>query len=737
MSTLESEYQITRRSVLKTAFTGSALVFSLPESVFALNNTSPDSKNYLGVIEIHKDNQVTLYNPAPEIGQGTTTSLPMILAEELGADWSRAVIKHMELQLKRNEEGEVIFATVGQRTGGSTSVRRSWRQLRRAAAQVRELLINAAAVKFKTEKKHLTTLNSYIINTLTNEKIPFGDLLETVAGLPLPDPENIQFKNKKDYTILGRPQKNVKSLDIVTGKPLFSIDQKIEGMLVASIERSPVLAAEVKAYDDSETLKVNGVVKTILLKHRKLREESREFAPAGVAVIATSFWAANEGRKKLKVSWTDGPNKTFSTKSLLNESLDKLDKGEWTSRRNEGDFDLVYKSAPIKHTATYQLPYLAHVNMEPNTGLASVKDGKVDIRSGNQWPKRFANLGKYIAGVDELSVSATFPRLGGSFGRKYNLDIAGEAIELSKQIGKPVKVMWTREDEIQHDRYRPANNIRFRAGLDKAGKILALNVQETGPGNNVTEANIPIGLIANFRHDRIDIESPLPQGAWRGPMANLMGFAQESFFDELARLLNKNPILYRLSLFGPKKEFQIAPPEWGGFSFKFDSGRAKNTLALAVKKAKPKPPNSGRGAAMIYSHGSYVAYVVDVAIVQDKIKVLQVSSGVDCGFAINPSGVKAQVEGCIMDGISTTLYQGIIYENGQVKQSNFHDYIVSRIDDCPDTIDVHIVESDEGPSGMGEPPFPPFPAALTNAIFDLTGKRIRNLPILDQYKDKT
>jgi len=662
----------------------------------------------------------------------------MIVAEEFCGDWRRVQVVQADLDAKYGN----------QLTGGSLSVRTSYADLRKAGAAAREMLVFAAAAQWNVPRSECRAENSVIIHAPTQRKLAFEQLLAVASALPPPaDPP---LKNPSDFTLIGKPTRRTDSFAKVTGAAKFGLDTRLPGMLVASVERCPVYGGTPRSFNADEVKSASHIRAVVEVKSAHLTHQfgetsgpgSRNYSCSGVAVVADSTWAAMQGRKLLKVEWNEPPASSESTASLREKMLRHASE-PGTVIRSDGEFDKAHATAAKKIDAAYEVPFLAHATMEPVNCTAYVRGDSCELWAPTQIPGAAADSVASALGIsrDHLKVHVTF--IGGGFGRRLIQDYAVEAALISRDAGAPVQVVWSREDDIRHDFYRPAACHVLQAGLDAQGQLLSwrhrgsspsietfYNGTGISPGEaaQVDSLDFPALFIPNFRLEFTVAESGMPLGYWRSVDASGNQFVVSSFFDEAAHAAGRDPLEFMLAAFGPPRKIPVANGNT------LDVGRRRAVIELAAEKSgwhKPLTAGRGRGIAAAFGWGSYVAQVAEVTCDAKKgaLRVDRVVCAIDCGTAINPLSVKAQMEGAVNFGLAQALKSEITVSSGHVQQSNFHDYEVLRMRDAPPVIEVHIVPSAAPPGGCGEPGVPPAAPALANAIFAATGKRIRRLPI--------
>lgn len=686
-------------------------------------------------LEIDKQGIVKIYNPVPEIGQGVKTALPMLVAEELNVDWTKVIVEQAPAGKR--------FGGNDQRAAGSNSVKVYWEPMRKAGAAARELLLTAAADQWGLNIEQCTTKNGWVHNTENRKKISFGELAEYASTLDLP--ENPKLKDPKDFQVIGRSAPNPDITDILSGKCIYGQDVRIPGMVYASMEKHDVYGATVKSFDPSKALGIAGVIKVFKVPfHGNI---DRPFCREGIAVIGETMWAVLQGRKALQIEWDIGVNQEESTAELhkLCENF-VYAKGE-TIVKSDGDFYSEMQSSTNRHEAVYHLPFIAHIPMETVNCTIDLKEDRCTIWSTSQVP--FADL-NFLSRFFELpmeKIDLRVTRIGGGFGRRLGPDYTIEAAKIAKEVKRPVQYVWTREDDIRYDAYRPFSYHKLAASWDEKGKVTAWLHRQAGtsryafgPNRSPHESeffpnNFPANLIDNYQLEYTLAPSNINRSLIRAPGNNSLAFAVESFMDELAHATNRDPLAFRLGLLGKKnRSFEFDPEE----NNEINTHRMRSVLELAAQKAdwgKELPEGSGMGIAGYFTFNTYVAHVAEVSVSDEgQLTIHQFTSAVDCGQVLHEDGVISQVEGAIMDGISAAMFQEITVENGAVKESNFSDYQVLRHRDAPRNIVVHIIKNSFSPTGMGEPPYPPVAPALCNAIFAATGTRIRKLPIGNQIK---
>ncbi|MEM7551357.1 MAG: molybdopterin cofactor-binding domain-containing protein [Bacteroidota bacterium] len=655
-------------------------------------------------IYIGQDGKITIIAHRPEMGQGVYQSMPTLIAEELEVNLDDINI----VQAPANQD-----AYGHQQVGGSSSVRLSWEPSRKMGATAREMLIMAAANQWGVSTNECYASEGYVINRTNKSKLSYGELVESASKLKAPS--EVKLKEKKDFKILGKPLHR-KDLPLKTnGVASFGIDMEVPEMVYASIDRSPVFQGKVKSFDDSETMKVPGVQKVIksempVFKHTRF----------GVAVIADNYWSALQGRKALKVEWDESEVELLDNEKIFQQYREESKK-DGIVADEQGDVKKGMSEAKKFVEATYECPFEAHSPMEPMNIIVSVKDKKCElwgpIQSPN-WIRR--SLAEYLEiPVENVTINVSF--LGGGFGRRAFTDFPLEGAYLSKQLGKPVKIVWTREDDTTQGPFRPATVNVFKAGLADNGKLIAMEkkgvyqeLRHQFPGSDETKVGKLEGAnkayeIPNSIERIVPQNLPIPVMWWRSVYASTNGFAYEAFIDEVAEASGKDPIDFRMSILENESRY------------------TEILKKLKEKSDWKKDSNSGYGVAIVESFGSICGQVVQVKKTDGELKVEKVTAVIDCGMYINPDTIVAQIEGSIIMGMQAAYKSEITFKNGRAEQQNFDKYKMPRIPDTP-AIAVHIMENEEAPGGVGEPGLPPFAPALANAIFNESGKRIRKLP---------
>jgi isoquinoline 1-oxidoreductase beta subunit len=703
---------LSRRDLLKSGLAigaglvvGFRLPLRLPGSAWA-QGTGVFAPNQW--LSIDRDGVVTIVNSVPEMGQGSLTTMPMIVADELDADWDRIRVE----QAPANPKVYGNPVTGAQSYGGSRGIRDHLETWRKAGAAARQMLREAGAQEWGVPVSEVDTEPGAVIHRLTGRRLPYGQLVDRAQKLPVP--QNPTLKTAAQFRYIGKERKRLDVPDKVTGKAVYGIDVQVPAMLVASIERCPVFGGKVQSFDATAAKVVPGVKHVVQVSN-------------GVAVVADSFWTALQGRKALSVTWDEGPVARVSSPQISRD-YEALAKQPGQQARKDGDAEAVLAAGGKTLEAVYQVPFLEHACMEPMNCTAHVTRDACTVWAPTQNPGGTQETAARITGLPRERVTVNTTLLGGGFGRRGELDFVVDAVETAKAVGAPVKVIWTREDDIQHGFYRPSTYNVFRAALDPGGTPAAWWNRIVGPGILLQKGRVPAGSIdgaamEGARNIPYDIPNVLvewtnkdfgiPLGFWRsvGPSQN--AFITESFMDEVAHLAGQDPYEYRRKLLGK-------------------SPRHKAVLELAATKANwgaPLPAGRARGIAVAFSYGSYVSHVAEVSVAPDgKVTVHKLTCAIDCGIAVNPDQVRAQMEGGAIYALTAVLYGEITIDRGRVQQSNFHDYPMLRINEAP-VVETNILDSGQPPGGLGEPGVPTVAPSICNAIYALTGKRIRRLPI--------
>jgi isoquinoline 1-oxidoreductase beta subunit len=723
----DASFHTSRRTLLRTGLaTGGGLFLSwgLDAHGALAANASPMEIN--AYITIMPDGAITIIGKNPECGQGIKTMLPMVIAEELEADWSK-----VRIQQAMSEPAKYG----SQVAGGSTATPTNYEPLRRVGAAARQMMVEAAALTWKVPASECVAEMSTVTHKGSGKKLTYGQLAEKAASIPAPDLKTVTLKKAKDFKIIGKSAYGCDNPRIVKGEPLFGIDTRRPGMLYATFVKCPVYGGKVKSAQLDEVLKQPGVKKAFVVAG------NGEFngLSSGVAIVADSWWRAKQAREKLVVEWDEGPVAQRSS-AEFEKTAARLGPGAGQKvLRKDGDADAALGKAAKVIEAAYSYPFLSHANMEPQNCTAEFKNGKLEIWAPSQNPQPGRQMVSKLMGVPEADIQIHMMRCGGGFGRRLMNDYMAEAAWIAKETGAPVKLVWEREDDVAHDFYRPGGFHYIKAGLDDKGKVVAWKnhfvsfADDKDPTKFAQAADmgateLPARLVDNVTFEASFMPLGIPTGPMRAPRSNALSFVHQSMIDELAHAAGKDPLQMHLELLGE-------PRVLGTTAFdQFDTGRMRAVLQEVAQRSgwgkTPLPPRTGMGIASYYSHRGYFAEVARVHVSEaGDIKVEKVWLVGDIGSqVINPTGAMNQAQGSVIDGVGQALALAVTFDKGRAVQSNFHEYPLIRMPAAPD-VDVTFLVSNNPPTGLGEPALPPVIPAVTNAIFQATGKRIRSLPI--------
>jgi isoquinoline 1-oxidoreductase subunit beta len=706
--------QFSRRSFLRTSAlaTGGILIsFNLfnackPGIEPPVDLSQLDFNDFNAFIKISDEGKVTIFAPNPEIGQGVKTSMPMLIAEELDVAWSDVYVAQGVLDTKNYTR---------QVAGGSQSLRHGWEPLRQTGATARQMLVNAAAAKWGVDPSECTTKEG-IISNASGDKLGYGEIVNEAALLEVP--ENVTLKDPKDFSIIGQGISNVDIDEIITGKPLFGLDYKQDGMRYTTVLRPPAFGQILLSFDDTAARAVTGVTDVIRFENK-------------IAVLATNTWAAMKGKKALTADWkqdTPAEDTTMHDEKLM--SL--LNGNSFETLRKDGNVKKAFAEADVVLERTYESPFLPHNCMEPMNFFANVTVDKVELVGPIQTPAGTASRIAQMLGRDESEITLEMTRMGGGFGRRLYGDFAMEAAAVSNLAKKPVKVVFSREDDMASGFYRPAIKYRIAASL-KDGKLTGYHLKEAAVNSNMyglIPNFFPAGAIDNYQVDAANYKSNITTGAWRAPYTNFLASAEQSFFDELAELMEVDRIKLHLDLLQNVKGTTDE-------RIQYNPKRLEGVIHMAVEKSNWGKTDKGiyQGFAVYYCHNTHVAEVADLILENGFPVVKKVTCVVDCGVVVNPLGAQNQVAGGVIDGIGHAMYGELTFSHGAPQSNNYDSYQLIRMNQTPQ-IDVHFVESDIAPTGLGEPTLPPVGGAVANAIYKATGQRLYKQPFIDNLEGK-
>lgn len=720
---------LSRRTVLKS---GTAFVVAVAAQPFLLaENAAGADENVTPCLKINNDGSITLCVPIPDMGQGMITTAAQMIADELEVDLDTVDVELMPF-LGKVEGGRAVFERFYQGTGGSGSTIRIWHEVRRTAAYARTILLEAAARSWRTPRHKLHTKEGVIYDTASDRSAPYSDFVGRIGGMEHTIATNsINAKQKSNFSVIGKDQKNVHARKIVTGEPIFGIDADVPEMLHAVIRRSPYLKGDIERYDDTAAMAVPGVQKVIPIS--RLPEDTAQYrrVAAGVAVVAESYWQAKKAADLLEIEWSGPLTEGDDTEQLLAKCRSALKDAEMSVVAETGDVDAALASASATIDVTYEHPHWAHTCLEPHSCTVHVQGDRAEMWVSHQFMDSAINAASGALGVTPDKITAHFLRMGTGLGRKAEGDFVIEACLIAKTLERPVKVTWSREDEMEQDYVNPIAAYNVKAGADDAGGITAWHLRAAADTRSSTIGReFPNGLVEHFRGEFFQTPNHISRGAWRGPNHNVAAWVIQSALDELAEATRRDRLENLVALYS--RDGLIKSQNWPFMDINLERHIA--VLKKAAEESgfgKPMPTGWGQGIAVHHTFVSVCAHVVDVEMISNSdYRVRKVTSAIDCGLPVNPLGIKAQIESGIMDGLCAAKYGKWVLDRGRVATNNFDTYAKMRIDEAPSKIDMHIMDfGDEEPRGTGEVSLPPIIPALTNAIFAASGKRIRKLPI--------
>lgn len=742
--------RVTRRSFLQVStLTGGGLMIGAYQGSKALAQQAPAQAPLLpsSFIKIAPDGTVTLVARNPEIGQGIRNMLPMMIAEELEIGWKSVKVVQADLDPKYGM----------QVTGGSRAASNNWIPMRQVGAAGKQMLIAAAAKNWNVPENECYASNGRVYHRSTDRSMGYGELASAAASMPVPDLKSLKLKDNKDYKIIGHWTPGIDVPDIVVGKPLFGIDFTLPGVLYAAFEKSPVWGGKVVSANVDEIKALPGVKDAFVIESQVKPGPVVDGEPGregGVAIVAETWWAAQSARKKLNIQWDEGPAAAQSSEGFAAKAQEIAKAGPGKSLKKDGDVEEGLKGAAKQLEAAYSYPFISHAPLEPRNCTAHFKDGKIDIWTTSQTPANGRRMVAAVLGIKEEDVALHQLRAGGSFGRGLNNDYMVDVATITQKVGAPVKLVWSREDDMTHDYYRPGGFHFLNGGVDTNGKLVAWsnhfvsygNGEKFSPSAAIAPTEFPSGFVPNFSTSASMMPLLLRTGALRAPGANSQCFVMQSFIDELAHAAGKDPVAFRFELLGeprkemvkaaakPKVENEPGTKPADATHVAYDVDRMRGALQMVVEKSgwgkRTLPKGTAMGVAFHYSFQGYFAHVAEVTVLPgNKLKVNKIWVVGDVGSQIiNPSGALAQGQGAVIDGLSELMNQEITMEKGRVVQTNYDKHGLLRIKQTPQ-IEVFFLKTDNPPTGLGEPAMPPVIPAVCNAIFAATGQRIRTLPL--------
>ncbi len=683
---------------------------AMPDAWFEIN----------GFLKIGENGRVTIMSPNPEIGQNIKTAMPMIVAEELDTDWNQVIVEQAPLNTD-------IFTR--QVAGGSQSIRQGWNGLRMAGATGRQMLKEAAAQAWQVPVAEITTSMGVLYHKASDRSAGYGEMAAAAAKLSVP--EEVTLKNPDEFTIVGTDRKNVDGLKIVKGESLFGVDVQREGMLIAMVVHPPAFGMKLKAVD-VEPVKAMPGIRDVFPIQIYPEGSERQWSDGGaidemVAIVGETTWQCLQAQKALRAQWEEAT--PLESTAYHEEALAKLlNTAPSQPSRKDGDVEKAFRSAATVIERTYSAPYLAHNPMEPMNFFAHVTADKAELLGPVQTPEFLENTLASVLGMPKEKIDIMMTRQGGGFGRRLYGTFGVEAARISQEAGVPVKLLYTREDDMSQGTYRPSYKVRYKAGLDADGNLVAFHVRGVGTNDDlVFENRFPAGAVDNYLAEKHALQTNVTTGAWRAPRSNFIGGAEQAFLDEVAEAAGKDPIDFRLELFERAANNPVGDPVKNDY----DPVRYAGVLKLVREKSNwdaGAPAGVSRGVSAYFCHNSYVAQVLDLVMEGGRPKIKKVWCAADCGIVINPLSARNQIEGGIVDGIGHASYSALTFRDGRPDQTNFDKYRLIRIGEVPEEIETFFVDNGIDPTGLGEPSLPPASAALANALYKATGTRLYNQP---------
>ena len=742
MSLVKTSYN--RRSFLKASLlSGGGMILGFdwfmnaqPTGTLSALDAANEAVNLTSFIKITDKGDITIFSPNPEFGQNLMTSMPMIVAEELDADWTKVTVEQAPFQAQFGR----------QFTGGSQSIRSGWLPLRTAGASARYMLIEAAAQAWKVPANEINTEGGVLYHKASGKSATYGEMASAAAKVTVP--KEVKLKAVKDFKIIGKSQKNVEGQKIVTGKPMFGLDYRKEGMLIAMVAHPPAFGMKLKSFDATAAKAMAGIKDVFSIEvfkegYTKEMFDTRTFNEL-VVVVGNTTWEVMQAKKALKIDWEPIKDVT-ETVSMFGRKVEVFTPGALESSlthsqkmaevaakpaklmRKDGDPEAAFKNAAKVIERTYSAPFLAHNCMEPMNCFAHVTADKAELAAPIQVAEFVEKTISARIGLPVEKIDIQFTRMGGGFGRRAYPHYMVEAAVISQKMNVPIKLIYSREDDMSYGIYRPAYHATYRAALDAKKNLIGFHVIAGGIPESPLHANrFPAGAIDNYLAEEWAIPSNITIGAFRAPRSNFIAGAEQSFLDELAEAMGKDPIEFRLELLKRAKTNPV------GKSNDYDADRYAGVLELVRDKSgwvnKGKKSGVSRGVAAYFCHNSYAAHIIDLSVKKGKITVEKVTSALDCGVIVNPMAATNMVEGAVTDGVGNAFYGQLTFKDGKIEQTNFNNYRMIRMGEAPKAIDVHFVQNEIAPTGLGEPPFPPVFGALANALYKATGKRFYQQP---------